>query len=463
VFPWVQGGAAGTLIVAWYGNASRLDSEAMPSWYVNRQTASAFKWFGYVSLIRNATSAAPTFAPTFAQQRFTEKPMHYGQICTGGLGCTTSGGDRTMADFFSVAIDRDGTIRLVYNDTTSQHHGAHLFEERQLAGPTAFGGNVSKPVPANPMPDPTGDARSPHYAPGGAGLNQPQLDFTRLQLSQPDAGTLRVETQLSSLASLLPPPGKAKAFWITRFQALSKGDQGEEAFRIFYVGAESTGGAPPTFFAGSGTSAQGLVPGNGCTTTTAENCKVVLYPAEVPASGGVSGNTIRIDVPIQGGFGPGRPILGDRLYSVTALSGGRNTDNEIYADVDATRAFDYTLGSVVNPPTRCGDDHDVHGSGQIENDDRFSLNGCDEVNGKVEHQDDRAGVRFRSTTIESVRLDLATGTAMLTGTGVNRDHLVHYTVIVVDPGPGLAKTYAIALSDGYAKSGVLRSGELLVR
>lgn len=457
VFPWIQGGAAGTIVVAWYGNASRLDSESMPSWYANRKAATAFPWYGYVSLVTNASSASPAFA----QQRFTEKPMHYGQICTGGLSCTTSSGDRTMADYFSAAIDRDGSIRLVYNDTTSQHHGSHLFEARQLAGPAALGGSVSRAMPANPMPDPTGDARSPHYAPTGAGPNLPQLDFTQVRLSQPDAATLRVETSVRDLSLLVPPPGKTKAFWITRFQALSTGDQGEEAYRIFYVGAESVGGAPPTFFAGSGTSAQGIVPGNGCITTTAENCKIVLYPTEVTATGGIDGSTIRIDVPLQGGFGPGRPILGDRLYSVTALSGGRNADTDIYADVDATRAFDYVLGSALTPPRTCDGDHEVKGSGSTDDDDRFSLNGCDRAEGKIEHQDDRAGVRFRSTTIESVRFDLATGTATLIGSGVNGDHLVRYTVTVVEFG--LTKTYAIALSDGYVKSGTVRAGSLLVR
>ncbi|HEY8655356.1 MAG TPA: hypothetical protein VIN34_01300 [Candidatus Limnocylindria bacterium] len=459
VFPWIQGGASGTIVVAWYGNASRLDSESMPSWYVNRQTATGFKWYGYAALITSATSATPGFS----QQRFTEKPMHYGQICTGGLSCSTSAGDRTMADYFSVALDRGGTMRFAYNDTTSQHHGAHLFEARQLAGPTALGASIAKAAPANPMSDPTGDARSPHYAPGGAGPNQAQLDFTQLSLSQPDAATLRVEMRLRDLALLLPPPAKGKAFWITRFQALSKGDQGEESYRIFYVGAESVAGAPATFFAGSGTSAQGAVPGTGCVTTTAENCKIVLYPAELSAAGAISGNTIRIDVPIQGGFGPGRPILGDRLYNVTALSGGRNADPDIYADVDATRAFDYVLGSAITPPRRCDGDHDVKGSGEMEDGERFSLNGCDEDHGKVEHRDDGADVRFHSTSIDSVSFDPAAGTATLTGAGVNRDHAVRYTVVVVDGGAALGKTYAIALSDGYAKRGPVRAGTLLVR
>ena len=100
------------------------------------------------------------------------------------------------------------------------------------------------------------------------GANQPQFDFTGLQLGQPSAGTLRVRMSLASLASLLPPLGKTNAFWLTRFQALSTGDSGEEAYRIFYVGAQSTGGLTPTFFAGTTT----------CTDSTPGNCKVVQLP-----------------------------------------------------------------------------------------------------------------------------------------------------------------------------------------
>ncbi len=337
---WAQGGNAGSLAVAWYGTSSHLDSDTMDSWYNDRQAATAFKWFGYAALVRKATSASPSFA----QEKFTKKPMHYGQICQGGLGCTASGGDRTMADFMAVTLDRDGSMRLVYNDTTSQHHGAHVFEVRQVAGPTAFGTTIDKTKPRNPVSDPTGDAQSPHYRPvSGAGPSLPQFDFTQLKLSQPTPGTLRVEMALKSLATLAPPPGETNSLWLTRFQALSVGDQGEEAYRIFYVGAESVGGDSPSFFAGSGESAMGAVPGNGCTTTTPENCKIVQYPAEEPATGSISGNTITITVPLQGGFGSGRPIKGDRLFSVTALSAGRSAGTDIYADLDATRSFDFPL------------------------------------------------------------------------------------------------------------------------
>jgi uncharacterized repeat protein (TIGR01451 family) len=258
-----------------------------------------------------------------------------------------------MADYFGFSLDPDdGAIRVVYNDVTSQHHGAHLFESRQLAGPTAFGGSLNKPIPGSPVSDPTGDAQVPHYAPGGPGPNLAQYDFTGLKVSRPNTATLRFEMTLNDLSSLDPPPGEVSGVWLTRFQALSVGDDGEEAYRIFYVGAESTGGDPPTFFAGSGDSADPDTgaPGDGCVTRNPEECKVVLYPAEVSATGNVSGKTITIEVPVEGGFGAGRPIKGEILHNVTGLTFGRSPTlpgapigDFLYTEADATRSFDLNL------------------------------------------------------------------------------------------------------------------------
>jgi hypothetical protein len=460
VWPWAQGGNAGTLVVSWYGNSSHLDSNLMPSWYESRQEAARFKWFGYTSLITNAASTAPNIL----QQKFTEKPMHYGQICTGGLGCTTSNGDRTMADFFAVNLDAEGAMRIVYNDTTSQHHGAHLFEARQIAGPGASGTAISTPAPANPMADPTGDAQFPHYSPAGAGANLPQFDFTQLQLSQPDADTLRVTMTLNSLATLAPPAGKASGVWLTRFQALSLGDQGEEAYRIFYVGAESVGGGTPAFFAGSGTSNQGAAPGNGCMNTTPENCKVVWYPAEVPANGSldITNKTISIDVKLQGGFGAGRPIMGDTLFNVTALSAGRTGASDIYADLDATRSFDYVLSPVAPPPPPqpCTDNHGVEGSGQIDA-GNFAVN-CNQTGAKGAFGDG-SHVNFHSTRISSVTYNDAAHSATLMGTGINGNHLVNFTIVVVDSVlSGTKGSFSITLSDGYSRAGALLSGKVTI-
>ena len=328
-FLWAQAGTAGTLALAWYATDAQGQPDSFPNWFDDPVGATGIKWWGYAATITNAAS----LSPTVAQQRFTEKPMHYGQICNQGIGCTVSGGDRTMADYFALNFDSRGAIRLVYNDTTSQHHGAHLYEVRQLQGKTATGRSLREAVPKSPMTDATADAQWPHYSPTGAGANQPQLDLTKVALSMASPSTLRVKMTVANLAGMLPPPGKAKAVWLTRFQALSTGNSGEEAYRIFYVGAESTGGLAPQFFAGSTT----------CTDTTPGNCKVVNYPTTMAVQGRLCGNTISIDVPRDGGFGVGIPV-GNTLYNVTAFTFGRDDPNDLYADVDATHAFDFTLG-----------------------------------------------------------------------------------------------------------------------
>jgi uncharacterized repeat protein (TIGR01451 family) len=210
----------------------------------------------------------------------------------------------------------------------------------------------SQPVPTNPMADRTGDAQVPHYQLGGAGPSLPQYDFTNVNVSRV-GDDLRVQMTMNSLSSLAPPPGETSGVWLARFQALSTGEGGEEAYRIFYLGAESLGGGSLSFFAGSGDAAsedEPWPPGDGCVTRNPQECKVVLYPAEVSATGSVSGSTITVRVPIQGGFGAGRPIKGDTIYNVSGFTFGRSTvpagspfTDFLYTEADATRSFDFSL------------------------------------------------------------------------------------------------------------------------
>jgi hypothetical protein len=321
--PEVAGGAAGTFAIAWYGSDSSLDSDHQPP--NTAPNSSDFPWYGYVAVVSNATSTTPTIA----QQPFTEHPMHYGMVCNSGTTCTSG---RTMADYFDVGYDQQGMIRLVFDDESSQYRQAHLFEARQL----------STAAPKSPVADATGDAQSPHYAPMGAGANLPQLDFTKLAVSQPTKGIARVQMTLASLASLAPPAGKTSIVWLTRFQAQSVMTNGATAYRIFYVGAKSTNGGKPTFFTGSGDDPTGCL-------DASSGCKVLIYPVEnAITSGAVKGTTITIDVSLKRGFGAGaaREVDGPTLYSVTALSYGENADADLYAEGDATHAFDYGLGGV---------------------------------------------------------------------------------------------------------------------
>jgi len=324
-FPVAVAPATGRLVVAWLGQTSTLDSDDMPSWFNDKQGATQFPWFGYVANITGANG----LAPRIAQQPFTAKPMHYGQICNSGTTCLASGGDRTMADYFDVNFDKAGAVLIDYNDTTTQYHGAHLFELRQIPGK----------VDSSPMADPAGDAQWPHYGPTGPGANLAHLDLTNVAVSRTKTG-LQVQMAVANLSSRAAPTGKTNAVWLTRFQAKSLGTFGEEAYRIFYVGAESTLGGPLRYFVGSG-EADTTTPGNGCrSTSTPGSCKVVFYPAEANATGSVSRNTITITVPYSA-WGPTRPLSPTAtLYSVTGFTFGRNASDDIYADVDASHAFD---------------------------------------------------------------------------------------------------------------------------
>src|SRR3954452_8319972 len=233
-FPEVAGGAAGTFVVTWYGTSVAGSSDDMPA--NDSADSGKYPWYGYAAVV----SKADTLAPTVAQQRFTKHPMHYGIVCNAGTTCTSG---RTLADYFDVGIDQKGAIRIVFDDESSQYRQAHLMEVRQLP---------AGPAPKAPMADPTGDAHMPHYSPTGSGADLLQADFTNLGLSAKTKGVLRVQMTVANLSSHAPPPGKPQLVWLTRFQAKSTLPNGAEAYRIFFVGARSTGGGPLTYFAGSG-------------------------------------------------------------------------------------------------------------------------------------------------------------------------------------------------------------------
>jgi hypothetical protein len=469
VMPWAAAGAPGVVDIVFYGTSTRGDPDTFPSWLNNRQAATNVKWFTYFTQVQGAT----TTTPTIFQARASEHPTDYGQLCTQGLGCTVSGGDRTLADFFSLAIDSNGAAHLVIDDLTNQHHGAALFELTQVAGPSAIGTSLvqTNPNVATGVTDPAGDAQVPHYFPTGAGPNQQALDILGLQLSQPDTLHLKVTLQVASLSSLLPPAGSNGLAWLTRWQFLTTGDGGEESYRIFYVGANSTAGQTPTFFAGTGTSATpttGAFPGDGCVTTTPQNCKIIKYPNEKVETGTINTLTgiITITTPLTD---IGSPITGDELFSVTALTFGWVTHEPILQDADATVSFDYILSQTTTPSncpigTSCKvtgggyiftDSQQDHGSFSIE----MTVDQSGRITGKIAYQDHGTGLDFRTALITSVFFVGTTVT--IQGTGTANGTTTSFQITVQDNGdPGSGQdTFSIQLT-GYSKSGALQGGAI---
>jgi len=457
-FPWAVAGSPGIVDVVFYGTSRRGDADFFPSWFNNRQAASHIKWFPYLAQV-HLSFADPT-SSTIYQVQATSHPTHYGQICNLGLGCTLSDGDRTMADFFAVALDSTGAARIVFDDTTNQHHGAALFEARQVTGPGAFGQTVSGSAPTNPMSDPSGDAQFPHFFPvTGPGANQGHMDFLTLELIQSDSDRLKVRMVVLDASSLLPPPGAQSTIWLTRWQLKSLGDDGEESHRIFYVGAKSVAGGDPTFFSGTGISANNDgVPGNGCITNTPRNCKIILYPQEKSQTGSFNQQTgeIIIDVPLADVGGPG---AGEVLFSVTALSFGEISGDPLFQDVDATRAFDFPLKR--KPVT----ERKVTGGGYIHTDalgnrGSFGLVAHTDNRGKITYVDHLTGMKFQSAMIDSVTIE--GNIVTIKGMGFADNILTNFVVTVEDkaePGTGV-DTFSIQLGTGYLRSGVLQGGNI---
>src|SRR5438093_91380 len=265
---------------------------------------------------------------------------------------------------------------------------------------------------------------------------------------------------LGCAASLAPPDGAGSIVWLTRWQSAAFGDDSEASFRIFYAGATSVAGGSPTFFSGTGTSAQGPVSGNGCVTTTPENCKIILYPQEEVQSGSFNQatGTIVIDVPPAD---IGLPATGTVLFSVTGLSFGEIAGDPLLQDVDATRAFDFVVGGGTAPVPR-----KVTGGGAIPTDQtggegHFNIVAHTDLKGKVDYIDDASELTFASAFISSVSVE---GTkATIKGTGFANGAFTNFVVVVEDlseSGAG-SDTFSISL-EGYARSGVLLRGNIQI-
>src|SRR2546428_11585586 len=136
----------------------------------------------------------------------------------------------------------------------------------------------------------------------------------------------------------------------------------------------------------------------------------MFYPAEnqEPGTLNAATNTIKKTAPLNH---IGSPLIGDKLYSVTALTYASTAGNPILADADATRAFDYVLGKTVTPSncplgTTCKltgggyiftDPQQDHGSFSIE----VTVAQSGRITGKAAYQDQGTGVDFRTVLITS--------------------------------------------------------------
>jgi hypothetical protein len=228
IFPWLQAGGAGRADAVWYGS----DKVADPS------SKSSQKWNVFMSQVVFPTGAGGAItgaAPSVKLVRVSPHPMKYDDVCLQGTGCITQQGNRNLADFFQVKIDRSGAAEVIYDDTSNglaqpgftpgdvqlvDHAGAPVVTlARQSSGPGLFGDEVSGPSaqPVGGIADPAGDSLYPVIG----GKPVPGLDLlgTELGLS---GGTLQVTFAAADLTHASDTAGAVQGTqnleYVTRWQ-----------------------------------------------------------------------------------------------------------------------------------------------------------------------------------------------------------------------------------------------------
>lgn len=281
IMPWIAAGdgpkcetsasarvaCAGRSDTVWYGTSD--NSEGPSSTSPGNQV-----WDVYMAQVVwpvNGKGQYTGGAPKSDQMvKVTPHPMQYGGICLLGTGCITAEGNRNVADFFEVNLDRNGAAVISYDDTSNKiiqfgaptnaqaadHAGAAVITfARQTAGLGLLGTNVptnpqyEPATPTTGMSDPTGDARYPVIG----GNNVPGLDLTGSSLHLAN-GTLTATIHVSDLSNaaiqnaFTAIPGATFISYVTRWLMMSGGNP-----KMFYALAEITpatiaGGSPTVTF-----------------------------------------------------------------------------------------------------------------------------------------------------------------------------------------------------------------------
>src|SRR5436853_489995 len=107
-FPWIAAGSTGRVDFIWLNSPDTTPTDTEQS-----------SWSVTFAQTTNGTAATPKFSQTSASSTV----MHVGDICTVGIFCSVTGGNRDLADSISIAIDRGGAAALVWTDQGRVLHG----------------------------------------------------------------------------------------------------------------------------------------------------------------------------------------------------------------------------------------------------------------------------------------------------------------------------------------------------
>ena len=309
LFPWVVAGGPGRSDSVWYGTSSFADpsTNGSQAWYAYMsQTVWPVDAQGIVEVTAAGADAGGPAGLTMVQ--VSPHPMHYNSICLLGTGCITAQGDRNLADFFTVTIDRTGAALVEYDDTSNgliqtgfnpttglfDHPGAPLVTiARQDSGPGLFGTGVGlrpgehSAAPTSALTDPSGDGLYPVIG----GQNVAGLDLLRTTLSlSTTTQTLTVKLNVNELNPTALKKAAAAVKGTAFLQYVTRWQMGNV---IYYAMAEApvVGGTPQAFqfYAGAAQSID-------LCSVSACDPHVITYP-DAPAFNGSGTQTGGFTVP----------------------------------------------------------------------------------------------------------------------------------------------------------------------
>jgi len=336
-FSWVNAGSSGRVAVAWY-HANETNEHGH---YLLDDLTHA-----EISVQVGESIDALASHPRWTVATVSEHPIKYGPICTQGLNCTISMGDRSLGDFLEVNHDAQGALVLSYVDDTSNtystgptgavaENGPNVVV-RQIGGPSLISGTIhgagnGPGAPYDAVSDAAGDdVYSANTMRTSAGDN---LDLTSARIRE-DKNGLIVTMTTKSLSSLLitPTAGGVTGEWITRFTTYDPHTPGNG--HIYYAGMESIGGGTPRFFAGD------VAP----TAVIGEEISM-LFDSNTSIPGAVQGNTVTLHVPWSaiGGHKRGRVLYSATAFTATAGGTLANNPLGLFNLTDATPPFNYVV------------------------------------------------------------------------------------------------------------------------
>lgn len=352
LMPWIVAGDPGRIAVAFYctsvdGGPEEASFQA--PWYL---------------CVNESTNALSNHA-TFSQVRATSHPNHWGQICTGGIGCTT-GGDRTLYDFLTARVDpTSGRLYVVFtqsNKISGADAGGPSIDTivKQKSGPSLFK-SPAKVAPdrraniRSSSVDPKGDALfdfSSFGPPPAARTNQPGVDLLGVKLAR---SHMKVsDKKVLALKATMKVSDLSDATLTSTAQTMQAADL------MFVVRWFS--GFQPDYMTADWNPASGFTFGHGHL-ATAQAPFTEIYPAPgdgaIPGKVNVKKGTITMKVPYSEiqrfrikdptkvvKEKPAKP--GTHIWEVTAFTFGRPNaadqgGNDLYNQGDSTPSFDYVL------------------------------------------------------------------------------------------------------------------------